>query len=37
MSVTVPEAEGLLAPIAAVDGFRLACLIDASTEWSWER
>jgi predicted regulator of Ras-like GTPase activity (Roadblock/LC7/MglB family) len=31
MSVTVPEAETLLAPIAKVDGFKLACLIDAST------
>lgn len=27
----LPEAEVLLAPIADVDGFKLACLIDAST------
>ena len=27
----LPEAEVLLAPIADVEGFRLACLIDAST------
>jgi hypothetical protein len=29
--MSMPEAEALLAPIAEVDGFRLACLIDAST------
>jgi len=27
----LPEADGLLAPIMDIDGFRLACLIDAST------
>ena len=27
----VPEADELLAPARAIDGFRLACLIDAST------
>lgn len=27
----LPEAERLLAPVAAIDGFRLGCLIDAST------
>jgi hypothetical protein len=27
----VPEADDLLAPALAIDGFRLACLIDAST------
>ncbi len=27
----VPEADELLAPVMAIDGFRLGCLIDAST------
>jgi hypothetical protein len=31
VTVSVPEAEALLTPIADVDGLRLACLIDAST------
>ena len=27
----LPAADELLAPVMAIDGFRLACLIDAST------
>jgi hypothetical protein len=27
----LPEADGLLAPVMAIDGFRLGCLIDGST------
>ena len=31
MSTILPEAAELLAPVTAIDGFRLGCLIDAST------
>ena len=31
MSTILPEAAELLAPVTTIDGFRLGCLIDAST------
>jgi hypothetical protein len=31
VSTILPEAAGLLAPVAAIEGFRLGCLIDEST------
>ncbi|MCW2936848.1 MAG: hypothetical protein JWM19_7810 [Actinomycetia bacterium] len=31
VSTILPEAPELLAPVTAIDGFRLGCLIDAST------
>jgi hypothetical protein len=31
VSTILPEAAELLAPVMAIDGFRLGCLIDAST------